>query len=85
MARLDMAAGGTEWTEDPLKHKSGEQLPWPGKKKWEDEDALLQLEELTLFDAEKRHSKDREAGPYEEPEFGNLARVNAKSEFKVIV
>lgn len=85
MVRLGMGTGGTAWDERTLEHSEGPQLPWPGKKKWEDEETLLQLSELTMFDADKRHSKDREDGPYEEPKFGTLNRVKPKDEFKVII
>jgi hypothetical protein len=84
MVRLGSHTGGVAWIEGTLQHTSGPQLPWPGKKKWEDEDTLRQLQELTMFDANARHSFDR-GGAFEEPTFGELTRTTPKSGFKVIL
>lgn len=83
MARLGGGSGGSEWDEPKVMYQGREQLPYPGKTKWEDEATLLRLDELTMFDAAKGYAKDR-AGPYEDPKLGTVTPVPPKTGFKVI-
>jgi len=83
MARLGGGSGGKEWDEPKVTYQGREQLPYPGKQKWEDEPTLLQLDSWTMFDAAKGHAKDR-PGPYEDPKLGTLTPVPPKTGFKVI-
>jgi hypothetical protein len=86
MVRLDLASGGIVWDEPVVDYQGNQQLPWPGKKKWNDEPTLLQLEELTMYDASKGRSKDRggDDSPYLEPKLGTNSPVTPKSGYKVI-
>lgn len=83
MARLGMGSGGRNWAEPPVSYQGQEQLPWPGKKKWEDEPTMLQLKELTMYDT-GTSSKNRPE-PYENAELSELEPVTPSDSFKVIV
>jgi len=86
MVRLNLGTGGVEWEEPKVEYQARQQLPWPGKKKWEDEDTLLQLGELSMYDTSNGYSKDRgdDGGPYLEPKLGELERIAPKTGFKVL-
>jgi hypothetical protein len=85
MVRLNLATGGIDWVEEPVESDEGDQLPWPGKKNWDDDKTLQQLKELTMYDTEGGHSQDRgdDGGPYAEPKLGTLEPVAPKAGFKV--
>lgn len=80
--RFGMGTGGEAWAEKPVLYQGRDTYPWPGKQKWKDEPTLLRLTELTMFDTDARHDKDR-PGPYEEPEVGDLAGVAPDGEYKL--
>lgn len=81
MVRFGLASGGTSWEERPVQYQSKELYPWPGKKKWKEEPAFLQLKELTMFDAALGGCKDR---PYEDPKLGEWQPTTMEQGFKVI-
>jgi hypothetical protein len=86
MVRLNLATGGVEWDEPTVSYQGQDQLPWPGNKKWNDEDTLQQLSELTMFDTETGRAKDRgdDGGPYTDPKLGTLKPTTPKQGFTVI-
>lgn len=81
MQRFGLASGGTTWEERPVQYQSEQLYPWPGRKKWQEEPAFLQLDALTMFDAGAGRSKDR---PYDEPKLGDWSPTTMSSGFKVI-
>lgn len=83
IVRLGGGSGGTAWDEPTVTYQGKQQLPYPGKKKWEDEATLLTLDELTMFDTAAGLAKDR-PGPYEEPKLGAMTPKTPKSAFTVI-
>jgi hypothetical protein len=83
MVRLGMGSGGEAWDEPKVTYQGRELLPWPGKVKWEDEDTLIQVEALKLYDAANGRSIDR-PGPYEDATVGPTNNVTPKSGFKII-
>lgn len=84
MVRLGLGEGGDAWDEPVVTYQGNKQLPWPGKKKWEDEETILQLEELTLFDAENGVDKDRTSEEYEDPKISGSTTDTPKNAYKVI-
>lgn len=64
MARLEMGEGGEPWEAIPVMCQGAETFPWPGRKKWKEDDAAIRLKELSYFDADKGTATDR-PGPYE--------------------
>lgn len=81
MRRFGLASGGVAWIEKPVLYQ-GEQLhPWPGRRKWQEDPAFLQLNSLTMFDASAGQSKDR---PYEEPKLSDWTPTTMASGFKLI-
>ena len=84
MVRLGLATGGSNWSEPTVSYQGNDQLPWPGKKKWEDEDTLLQLEELTLFDASNGVDKDRTDDAYQDPQLAGETGDTPANAYKII-
>ena len=82
MVRFGMGSGGVAWTEKPVLYQGRETYPWPGKQKWVEEPTLLQLSELTMFDAGAGREKDR-PGPYEDPQVGSLEPTTPDGTFKL--
>ncbi len=81
MTRLGLASGGSPWVEKSVLYQGEEQYPFPGKKKWQEEPAFLQLASLTMFDAGQGQSKDR---PYDEPKLSAWTPVTMASGHKLI-
>jgi hypothetical protein len=76
--------GGKPWEEKSVKYQCDtEMMPWPGKKKWADEDTLLTLPEssFTMYNIKTQVSKDR---PYEEPAYGSFEPKKPQTAYKVI-
>lgn len=59
LARLSVGSGGSAWTEKAVEYQGKELYPYPGKKKWKEEDTFHQLKEYTMFDAGNFRSKAR--------------------------
>jgi len=87
MVRLQMGTGGNAWAEPTLTYQGRELQPYPGKSKWEDESTLMQLKELTIYDAANGYAKDRgdSADPYVEPELSGWTTVTPAKGFTVIM
>lgn len=81
MVRLGQASGGGAWIELPVVLQGEQMYPWPGKNKWQQTPAFLQLESLTMFEAGAGYSKDR---PYEEPKLADWKPVTMASGHKLI-
>lgn len=82
--RLDLATGGSAWTEKPVKYQESDLYPFPGKKHWKTEKKLQQLKELKLFDATEAYAKDRKDPVYEEPKLSKFEPVKADGNYKLI-
>lgn len=81
--RFGLGSGGVAWTEKPVIYQGRDTYPWPGKQKWVDEPTLLELSELTMFDAAAGHDKAR-PGPYEEdPAVGSLDPQTPNGRYKL--
>ena len=80
--RFGVGSGGTTWTETPVICQGRPTYPWPGKRRWAEEAALLRLDENTMFDSASGTDRDR-PGPYEEPEIGTLTPAVLDGEYKL--
>ncbi len=81
--RFGLGSGGVGWTEKPVIYQGRPTYPWPGKQKWVDEPAGLQLSELTMFDAGAGTDKAR-PGPYEQPEVGEMTPSPLDGQYKLL-
>ena len=81
--RLNIASGGTAWTEKSVKYQNNELYPYPGKKLWKEGQKFQQLEKLNMFDTTKKYSKDRPTD-YEEPELAEFIAKKADGTYKLI-
>jgi len=84
MVRLGLGEGGSQWEEPAVSYQGRDLLPWPGKKKWEDEETLLQLEQLNLVDTENGVDKDRTSEEYEDPKISGSIADTPKNAYTVI-
>ena len=82
MVRLDMASGGSEWTEKPVHYQNKDTYPFPGEEKLKGS-ILLRYDKHTMFDADKRRDQDR-ATPYETPKLGNLVPATLDGTYKLV-
>ena len=85
--RLNIAKGGSEWTEKKVVYQNADLYPYPGKKLWT-ESKFQQLKELKIFDKDKSYSKDRgDTSPeeyYKEPEIAEFEEESADGHYKLI-
>ena len=84
MTRLSGDNQGAVWDEPTVQYQGRDLLPWPGKSKWQDESAMLQLTELTLFDSKNGLAKDRAGGIYETPALASPKQAVLNQNFKTI-
>ena len=83
---LARGQGLTSWQEKVVRYQEEtEQMPWPGKAKWADEETLVTLpaSSLTMYDVTTGRAKDRPT-PYEEPKLGTPILKTPNSDYKVI-
>ncbi len=87
LRRLGGSGSGPVWEEPKVEYQGRQQLPYPGRKNWEDANVFLRLRELKLFDAVTGLPKDRggDDSPYVEGKTGQLDRVTPKAGFSVIL
>lgn len=79
------AAGNTNtWTEKVVKYGGDEQMPWPGKKKWKDEETFQSVE-LKLYNSDEGRDRNREDGPYEDPEYGSFTGQTPDGNYPIIM
>lgn len=83
MVRFNMATGGEGWTEKPVLYQGAMTYPYPGKDRWCDTPILLQLEQLSLFDADNGYDQDRPS-PYEDPSIADWTRQTLDGTYKLI-
>lgn len=74
LCRVGMAGGGSAWNENPVTYQGRQTYPWPGKRKWMDEDILLQYQTHTMFDPVNLREKPR-PDPYESAMLGGLKKA----------
>lgn len=72
--RLGLGSGGVPWTERPVNYQGRDTYPWPGKRMWAEEPALLGLDGSTMFDPATGRDQDR-PGVYENPRVGSLTET----------
>jgi len=84
LARLGMGSGGTGWTEKPVSYQGQDTYPWPGKKKWKEEQVFFQYQKHEIFDDGKVMSKDR-PGPYEDAQLGTWEKQTLDGNFKTVL
>lgn len=81
---LGLAAGGTEWTENPVMYQGKELYPWPGRKAWKEDTAFLQATDAGLIEPFTGNAKNRASGIYDNPELGNVEAVTMASGYRSI-
>lgn len=75
---------GVTWNERAVKFRDKDELmPWPGKKKWTEDAALLKIK-LSFFDPQEGNSKDRDESIYENPEYSDLEDAVAEDSYKIL-
>jgi hypothetical protein len=80
MARLGTGTGGHAWSEPAVRYAGLDLYPWPGRKKWTEDEAYLQLEELTM--CAKGSSADR-PGPYTSPQLADWTMTTMAAGWKL--
>jgi hypothetical protein len=83
MIREEAGSGGTGWNEPTVEYQDREQMPWPGKTKWQDEKTLLQTQSPNLYDPESGHARNR-GEQYENAQLAELSQATPDQAFKVI-
>lgn len=81
--RLELASGGSGWTESAVTYQGNQLYPYPGNKLWTG-DKFQQIEELTMYDAKEGYATDRKGGKYEEPKLSKFEKEKADGTYKLI-
>lgn len=88
MVRFGMGSGGKSFDEKAVEYQGQETMPWPGKKKWEEE-IFKKLKEHKIFDQGTGRSKDRggdnPVSEYTDPSLAEWEQGTMKADFKVIL
>lgn len=83
LARLGMATGVGEWTEEPLEYQGRQLRAYPGHAKWTDETVFHRVGEHTMFNVGTGNSTDR-PGPYESAKLPEWDRTSIASGAKIV-
>jgi len=87
----EAGSGTSTWGENVVKYQAAsggggkETMPWPGLKKWRDEETLLSVAH-TMYDSENNVAKDRggDDNPYSEATYGEFSKSKPQSGYAII-
>lgn len=83
LVRLGGGTGGHAWDEPAVRHGGKDLLPWPGRQKWREDEAFLQLAGTTMYDTAAGVGRDR-PGPYEAPELADWKTTTMSKGYQLI-
>ncbi len=89
-ARLGIGDEVNFWTEEAVVYQDKQLMPFPGRKRWSEEETLYELESLKLYDAANRHDVNRRQSDgsttpaYETPVIAEWKKSIPQSHYRTI-